>query len=115
MAKNGVRLVEKALEKGFAAKGAKVSLLAEKSDYKDFVRVFVVSDYFRRRTEKERLGEIFEMLEENGAENQVAKISLCIAMTPREYEREFGDGDWLQGVSPSVKRKSRAGVHNTRL
>jgi hypothetical protein len=30
------------------------------------------------------------MLEENGAKDAIAKISLCVAMTNREYDREFG-------------------------
>ena len=60
MAKNGtINLVRKALEKGFAAKGTKVRLFTEKSDYKDFVRMFVISDYFRGKGDKERLGEFF--------------------------------------------------------
>lgn len=90
VAKNGIKGVRKALEKGFASKGAKVFLFTEKSDYKDFIRMFVVSDFFRNKTEKERLGEIFSMLEENGPKEAVAKISLCVAMTSKEYAREFG-------------------------
>jgi hypothetical protein len=110
MAKNGTRTVERALEKGFASKGAKVVLFTEKSDYKDFIRMFVISDYFRRKTKKERLGEIFVMLEENGAKDAIAKISLCIAMTQGEYEREFGKGTWLGrlgNVYHEIKRKPR--------
>ena len=90
MAKNGIKIVERALEKGFRSKGAEVRLFTEKSDYKDFIRMFVVSDFFRRKTEKERLGEIFSILEENGAKDSIVKISLCVAMTKREYEKEFG-------------------------
>ncbi len=108
MAKNGTRTVERALEKGFASKGAKVVLFTEKSDYRDFIRMFVISDYFRRKTKKERLGEIFDMLEENGAKDAIAKISLCIAMTKAEYEREFGKDNWfgrLGDVDHEIKRK----------
>ncbi len=90
MAKNGVKVVASALEKGFASKGAKVYFFAEKSDYKDFIRMFVISDFFRSKSEKERLGEIFSIMEENGAKDAIAKISLCVAMTKREYEKEFG-------------------------
>ncbi len=108
MAKNGIKYVEEALKKGFASKGAKGFFFTEKSDYKDFIRMFVISDLFRRKTEKERLGEIFDMLEENGAKDAIAKISLCIAMTRSEYEREFGKDTWfgrLGDVYHETKRK----------
>ncbi len=110
MAKNGIRIVEKALKKGFDSKGAEVYFVTEKSGYKDFIRMFVVSDSFRRKTNKERLGEIFSMLEENGAKDAIAKISLCIAMTSREYNREFGEDTWLGrlgDVYHEMKRKPR--------
>ena len=95
MAKNGtIDLVENALRKGFS-KDANAFFFTEKSDYKDFVRIFVISDLFRGKTNKERLGEIFSILENNGAEEVIAKISLCVAMTKREYEREFGKDTWL--------------------
>jgi hypothetical protein len=118
VARNGVKIVEKALEKGFASKGAKVTFFTEKSDYKDFIRMFVISDFFRRKSDKERLGDIFSMLEENGAKDEIAKISLCIAMTNREYDREFGKYTWLGRLGdvyhemkrkPRVARLSRAG------
>jgi hypothetical protein len=95
MARNGTNIVEKALEKGFASKGAKATVFTEKSDYKDFIRMFVISDSFRGKSSKERLAEIFEMLEENGAKSAITKISLCVTMTDREYEREFGKYTWL--------------------
>lgn len=95
MAKNGVKIVEKALERGFASKGAKVFFFTEKSDYKNFIRMFVISDFFRNKSEKERLGEIFSIMEENGARDSIAKISLCVAMTRREYEKEFGPDVFL--------------------
>lgn len=110
MAKNGIKIVEDALKKGFASKGAKASFFTEKSDYKDFIRLFIISDLFRRKTEKERLGEIFGMLEENGAQEALTKISLCIAMTTGEYEREFGKDTWLGrlgDVYHEMKRKPR--------
>lgn len=106
MVKNGIKSVEKALERGFSSKGAKVSLFTEKSDYKDFIRMFVVSDSFRNKTSKERLGEIFSILEEFGAKDAIGKISLCVALTRREFKREFGPGfipishmnEWYQGM-----------------
>jgi hypothetical protein len=110
VAKNGIKVVEKALEKGFSSRGAKVSFFTEKSDYKDFIRMFVISDFFRRKSEKERLGEIFEILEENGAKDAIAKISLCVAMTNREYNREFGKYTWLArlgDVYHDMKRKPK--------
>jgi hypothetical protein len=111
MAKDTIRIVRNALEKGFASKGAKVILFSEKSDYKDFIRMFVISDFFRRKSNKERLGEVFSMLEENGAKDAVAKISLCVVMTNREYEREFGKYTWLGGrvgdVYHEMKRKPK--------
>jgi hypothetical protein len=30
------------------------------------------------------------MLEENGAKDAITKISVCITLTKREYEKEFG-------------------------
>ncbi len=110
MAKDGIKVVEKALEKGFASKGAKVYFFTEKSDYKDFIRMFVISDFFRSKSDKERLGEIFSILEENGAKDAIAKISLCVAMTNREYNREFGKYTWLGRVGDvyhDMKRKPR--------
>ena len=92
MAKDGIKIVERALESGFRSKGAKVWVLAEKSDYKDFIRMYVISDFFRRKREKDRLGEIFSILEQNGAKDAIAKISLCVPMTKREYDKEFGRG-----------------------
>ena len=111
LARNGIKIVEKALEKGFASKGAKVSFFTEKSDYKDFIRMFVISDFFRSKTDKERLGEIFSILEENGAKDAIAKISLCVAMTRREYDREFGKYTWLGrlGDVHELKRKHKVG------
>ena len=95
MAKNGIKVVEKALEKGFNAKGAVARFFTEKSDYKDFVRMYVISDFFRGRNNKERLGEIFDVMKDFGAKDMIAKMSLCVAMTEREYVREFGRGTFL--------------------
>ncbi len=111
MAKGGItKAVENALEKGFASKGAGVYFVTEKSDYKDFIRMFVVSDFFRNKTDKERLGEVFSILEENGAKRAISKVSLCVAMTRREYDREFGKYTWLgrvRDVYRDMKRKLR--------
>ena len=116
MAKDGIKIVRVALEKGFASKGASVTVFTEKSDYKDFIRMFVISDFFRRKTNKDRLGEIFTMLEENGAKDAIAKISLCVAMTRREYNREFGKFTWLGRVGDvyhDMKRKPGLGRLST--
>lgn len=112
MAADAIKTVEKALSKAFAAKGAKVVVWADKSDYKDFIRMYVVSDYFRGMGEKDRLGEIYSALESYGAREAIRKISLCIAMTDREYEKEFGEGVWL-GVIHKVYRgmKPRPRLH----
>jgi len=107
MAKNGIGVVRKALEKGFSSRGAKATFFTEKSDYKDFIRMFVVSDFFRRKSNKERLGEIFSILEENGAKDSLSKISLCVAMTRREYDREFGKHDWLTRAANIRRRANR--------
>lgn len=110
MAKDEIKIVEKALERGFASKGAKAFFFTEESDYKGFIRMFVISDFFRSKTDKERLGEIFSMLEEKGAKDAIAKISLCVAMTNREYDREFGKDTWLGrlgDVYHDMKRKPR--------
>jgi len=95
MAREGIKIVKEALAKGFAAKRAKAFIFAEKSDYKNFIRLFVISDYFRGKSEKERLGVVLSMLEENGAKSVMTRISLCVVMTNREYEREFGRGVFL--------------------
>ena len=68
--------------------------------------MYVVSDYFKGMSEKERLGEVFSILESHGAKSLIRKISLCIAMTQREYNQEFGEGVWL-GVLDKVYRGMR--------
>jgi hypothetical protein len=115
LAKNGIKLVEQALETGFRSKSAKVWILAEKSDYKDFIRMYVVSDFFRRKRMKDRLGEIFSMLEDNGAKDVMAKISLCVPLTKREYDKEFGLG-LLRGPLTGVglKRAVRKAAAHTK-
>ena len=110
MAKNGTKIVEKALMRGFASRGAKVFFFTEESDYKNFIRMFVISDFFRNKNDKKRLGEIFSMLEENGAKDAIAKISLCVTMTRDEYDREFGRDTWLGrlgDVYHEMKRKPK--------
>jgi len=92
MARNAIKLVERALENGFRSKGVKVRVFAEKSDYKDFIRLYVVSDFFRRKREKDRIGEILSVLEENGAKEELPKLSLCVGMTISEYEKEYRVG-----------------------
>jgi hypothetical protein len=117
VAKDGIKIVERALESGFRSKGARAWIFAEKSDYKDFIRMYVISDFFRRKKEKDRLGEIFSMMEENGAKDAIPKISLCVPMTKRECDKEFGRG-LLRGPFLSVglqktgrAMKSRPKVH----
>src|SRR5712692_4785005 len=90
-----IKIVEKALKKGFDEKGANARFFAEKSDYKDFIRMYVISDFFRGKGNKQRLGEIFSILEDFGAKDAISRVSLCVAMTKREYEREFGRGVFL--------------------
>ena len=113
MAADTITVVREGLAKAFKKKGAKARVFAERSDYKDFVRLYVISDYFRRKSEKERLGEIFSMLESAGAKDALGKISLCVTMTNREYEREFGRGVWLgEGALGGIHRgvKSKPGL-----
>jgi hypothetical protein len=113
MARDGIKVIREALEKGFASKRAKMFAFAEKSDYKNFIRLFVISDSFRGKSEKERLGEVLSMLEENGARSVMTRISLCVVMTKREYEREFGRGVFL-GVDlhkTAREMKSRPKLH----
>src|SRR6266849_1616585 len=113
MARDGIQIVTEALARGFASKRADVFSFAEKSDYKDFIRLFVISDFFRGKSEKERLGEVLSMLEENGAKGVMTRISLCVVMTKREYEREFGRGVFL-GVDlhkTAGTMKSRPKLH----
>jgi hypothetical protein len=113
MARDGIKIVKEALEKGFASKRAKFFSFAEKSDYKNFIRLFVISDFFRGKSEKERLGEVLSMLENNGAKSVRERISLCVVMTKREYEREFGRGTWLVSDFRKTTRtmKSRPKLH----
>jgi hypothetical protein len=113
MARDGIKIVKEALEKGFASKGAKVFSFAEKSDYKNFIRLFVISDFFRGKSEKERLGEVLSTLEEYGARSVMTRISLCVVMTNREYEREFGRGVFLGVDLHKTARtmKSRPKLH----
>jgi hypothetical protein len=111
MARDAIKIIREALEKGFASKRAKVFLFTEKSGYKNFIRLFVISDFFRRKNEKERLGEVLEMLEEYGAKGVRAQISLCVVMTKREYEREFGLGTFLgiglHGTARAIKSRPK--------
>jgi hypothetical protein len=115
MAKDVIKTVRRALESGFRSKGSRVWVFAEKSDYKDFIRMIVVSDFFRRKREKDRLGEIFSMMEQNGAEDEISKISLCVTFSKREYEKEFGHGylgrpflgAGLRGTERVVKSRPR--------
>jgi hypothetical protein len=115
LAKNAIKLVEQALETGFRSRNAKVWILAEKSDYKDFIRMYVVSDFFRRKRMNDRLGEIYSMLEDNGAKDAIVKISLCVPLTKREYDKEFGLG-LLRGPLTGVglKRASRKTAARTK-
>lgn len=122
IATNSVKAIKRALEKGFAARGKKVGVWADKSDYKDFIRMYVVSDYFREMSEKERLGEIYSMLESYGAKGLIRKISLCIAMTRSEFEKEFGDdfecvfftdlGGVYRDTKPRPRLRRLARVHS---
>jgi len=121
LATNSVETVKRALRDGFSRKGRKVVVWAERSDYRDFVRMYVVSDYFRGMSEKDRLGEIFSMLESFGAKAMIRKISLCIAMTEKEYNTEFGEGVWLGDLRevyrgtkprPALHRLAKAQVRN---
>jgi hypothetical protein len=113
MARDAIKIVKEALEKGFASNRAKVFSFAEKSDYKNFIRLFVISDFFRRKSEKERLGEVLSVLEENGAKSVMTRISLCVVMTKREYEREFGRGVFLGvGLHKTAREmKARPKLH----
>lgn len=112
MAANSIETVERALRKGFAKRGEGVVVWADKSDYKDFVRMYVVSDYFGDMSEKERLGEVFSILESNGAKAAISKISLCIAMTKKEYDAEFGEDIWLGDLGKVYRQtKPRPRLH----
>lgn len=95
--------MKNALNAAFAETDNDVAVWADKSDYKDFIRMYVVSDYFKRLPEKERLARIYSMLESHGAKSLIRKISLCIAMTESEYERDFGAGLWL-GIEDRAHR-----------
>ncbi|MGB8888245.1 MAG: hypothetical protein WCC87_16060 [Candidatus Korobacteraceae bacterium] len=117
MATDAIENVSRALESGISEKGHRVVVWADKSDYKDFIRMYVVSDYFKGMSEKERLDEIYSILESRGAKSLIKKISLCIAMTKREYEVEFGEGVWLgvldkvyRGMNPRPKLRRLAGT-----
>jgi hypothetical protein len=108
-----IKIVEKALKRGFASKGASADIFTEKSDYKDFVRLLVISDFFRGKSTKMRLHGVFSMLEENGAEAAIIKISLCVAMTRPEYKRGFGNYVWL-GRAASVYGRARRKLRPSR-
>jgi hypothetical protein len=101
MARDAIKIIETALEKAFDAKGAEVYVAAEKSDYKDFIRMFVVSDYFRGMAEKRRLDEVYSMLESSAAGSLIEKISLCVTMTKKEYLDLFEGEGWVFVGSPA--------------
>ena len=96
--------IERALRAGFAKKDRRLGVFFFKSDYKDFIRMYVISDYFQGMSEKERLGEIFSVLKSHGANAQIQKISLCIPVTNEEYEADFGGDDWIVDLSESSQR-----------
>ena len=118
MASAAIERIEKVLTEGFRTRGAKVIVWANESDYKDFIRMYVISDYFRGMSDKERLDTIYSVLESSGAKEYIKKISLCIAMTAREYDKEFGEGVWLGRLDlvyrgtkprPKLRRLARSG------
>lgn len=111
MAADAIKTVSHALETGLAEKGEKVTVWAYKSDYKDFIRMYVMSEYFRGMPEKQRLDEIYSMLESHGARAFVGKISLCIAMTKREYQQEFGGDVWLGDLPHACQDMKPPRVH----
>ena len=117
MAADAIKTVTSALQKGLAERGEKAVVWADKSGYKDFIRMYVVSEFFDGMHEKERLGEIYSILEAHGAKDLIGKMSLCIAMTKREYEEEFGGDVWLGDIGkvyrgtksrPRVRRLAKA-------
>jgi len=104
--------IDRALREGFAGKDKRLGVFFFKSDYKDFVRMYVISDYFRDMSEKERLAEILSALESHGANAQKHKISLCIPLTKEEYEADFGGDDWIGDSSrPSRGSKTLSRAH----
>lgn len=114
MAADSIKAVERALKNGFTEKGEEVVVRAYKSDYKDFIRMYVISDYFKGKSEKERLGAVHSTLESHGAKGLFSRISLCIAMTKREYDKEFGGDIWL-GVIDNVDRGAKPRPRSHRL
>ena len=121
MATNSIETVSRALEAGFAERGEKVVVWADRSVYKDFIRMYVVFRLLSGMSEKDRLGEIYSTLESYGAKAMIRKISLCVAMTKGEYDAEFGEGVWLGDLSkvyretkprPKLHRLTRAHSRN---
>jgi len=114
LAATTIERVKEALTKGFRARGAEVEVWANKSDYKGFIRMYVVSDYFKGISDKERADTIYSVLEESAAKDSIKKISLCIGMTKREYDEEFGQGVWL-GPTEVVYRRMKPRPRSRRL
>jgi hypothetical protein len=122
LATDSIEIVKRALERGLAEKGEKAVVWADKSDYKDFIRMYVISDYFKGLSEKERLGEIYGILESHGAKGLIGKISLCIGMTKREFDKEFGGpvekvflgalDQVYRGTKPRPRLRRLAGAHS---
>ncbi len=113
-----VKIVSRALGSGIANNGEDAVVWAYRSDYKDFIRVYVISDYFKGMSEKARLGEIYSILERRGAGSLIRKISLCVAWTKREYD-EAGvffsfDPDRYRGMKSRPKPRRSAKAHTRR-
>ena len=90
MAADAIKTLNTALEAGFAEKGEKVVVWADKSDYKDFIRMYVVSDHFKDMSEKARLGEIYSVLESFGAKSLIRENILV----HRDDETRVRPGIW---------------------
>ncbi len=101
LASAAIGRIERALQAGFRSRDAKVSVWANESDYKSLIRLYVVSDYFKGMPEKKRLDTVYAVLESGGARELVKKISLCIGITWREYDKDFGGGVWIKNIEPS--------------
>ncbi len=68
--------------------GNGASVRVEKSHYRDYVHVYVTSRKFARRTREERSALIWGWLEADLSREELAKVTLVMALTPTE-ERDL--------------------------
>ena len=64
----------------------------EKSDYRDYLHVYVTSSKFQGMTPDDRAAKVWRWLEEDLTSAEQAKVTLLLTLTPREERQLLGAG-----------------------